>query len=273
MGRVTRFGTWGRPVLLLFASLLGGTAGAEPFIFSTAPTQSAEESRRLYEPVAEFLTKVTGKTFAFEPVTNYMRYNRMMQNDEFDLLFDGPHFVGWRMARFQHRPLVRFPGTIRIVVAVRDNDGVQRLEDLADGSRVCAFASPNMLTMAFLRHFKNPVRLPFLVRVQGFPGVMKCLREGKGEAAIFRDKIWAKMDQTGLRLLPLPKHGYPERTLTVSSRIDAETAERIRAALLSDEGKAAAAALLNRFKKPQFVGAEPSEYRGLDRLLDPVWGF
>lgn len=258
--------------LAVLLACLALAAQAKPLLMSTAPTQSVEEARALYEPIARYLSQATGQEIVFEPVSNYMRYNRMMQDDGFDLLFDGPHFVGWRMEKFGHKPLVRFPGEIRIVVAVKE-EGPKELAGLDMGQKVCAFASPNMLTMAFLKYFPNPSRQPHLLRVQNFPEVMKCLREGEGEAAIFRDKIWAKMEQTGLRLLQVPEHGYPERTLTVSSRVDAAMADRVRQALLSDEGTKVAEKLLTRFKKKSFVRADPGQYQGLDRLLAPVWGF
>jgi len=34
-------------------------------------------------------------------------------------VFDGPHFVSWRMTKLQHVPLVKFPGNLEFVVAVR----------------------------------------------------------------------------------------------------------------------------------------------------------
>ncbi len=262
---VCRLGVW---ATLLFAS----TIQAEGLVFSTAPTHSPEEATKLYAPLARYLSAVTGEPVVFRPVENYIRYNWMVLKDEADLLFDGPHLSSWRMARFGHVPLVRFPGEIRIVVAVRE-DGPTTLEELGRGRKVCAFASPNMLTLAFMNHFTNPARQPQMLREQGFADVLECLRSERGQAAVLRDKIWEKTDQTGLRLLPLPDRGYPERTLTVATRVGPALREKIRTALLSPEGAGAAAELLKRFKKERFVAAKPEAYAGLDVLLNPVWGF
>ena len=91
--------------------------------------------------------------------------------------------------------------------------------------------------------------------------------------AILRDKMWEKMEQSGLTLIDLPEKSYPERTVTVSSRIPKETQDKIAAALLSPEGQKAAASLLKRFKKDKFIPAQKQDYDGLDKLLKPVWGF
>jgi hypothetical protein len=193
------------------------------------------------------------------------------------MLFDGPHLTGWRMVNLDHTPVARFPGTIRIVVATKKDSLLNSMEELEYGSnRVCAFASPNMLTMAFLSHFDNPVRQPYLVRTQGFKKLIKCLKRGHGEAAVLRDKLWNKMsdeEKAEMKLIAAPQRGYPERTFSVSSKVDASLRKQIAEALLSEEGQKVSKALLARFKKKNFIPAAAADYAGLDQLLSPVWGF
>lgn len=254
-------------------SMLLGTAGArDEIIFSTAPTQTPEKTIQLYTPLLNYLSQVTGKQFVIKPAKNYLEYNNGTLQNAYDMVFDGPHYTGWRMERQGAVPVARLPGTITIVVAVREDSNIRQLDDLI-GRNVCAFSSPNMLTMDFLNYFRNPVRQPNMVRADGFKEINECLKSGRGDAAVLRDQVWAKQDQTGLRLIAQTFRNHPERTFSVGSNVAPEVREKIAAALVSEEGIKVAAPLLEEFKKDKFIPADPKTYEGLGDLLAPVWGF
>jgi phosphonate transport system substrate-binding protein len=262
-------------LLFLFTSTI--YAAKDEIVFSTAPTHSKEETIKLYTPLMNYLSEVTGKKFVIDPAANFVEYSVRMRLNKYDMLFDGPHLTGWRMVNLGHTPIVRFPGTIRIVVAAQKDSRLSSLEDLEGGyARVCAFASPNMLTMAFLSYFPNPVRQPSLIRTQGFDDLISCLKNNHGEVAVLRDKLWDKMneaDKANLKLIAQPEREYPERTLTVSNKISEPLRKKIAEAMLSEEGMKVNQALLERFKKKNFILAKAAEYNDLDLLLRPVWGF
>jgi ABC-type phosphate/phosphonate transport system substrate-binding protein len=257
--------------LMAFSS--AAIAAKDTIVFSTAPTEKSGDLRVFYQPLLDLVAKASGKRVVMEPAENYVEYTNRMRQGAYDMVFDGPHFVSWRMERLGHVPLVRLPGKIQIVVAVRDEDGVRSLDELAAGRPVCTFPSPNMLAMIFLSHFPNPARQPELVTVKGLPALAACLREGRGEAAVLRQEPWDKLDQTGLRALAVPAHGYPERTISISADIEPEIRAKIAEALVSEEGTKATERLLKAFKHERFVPADPKEYEGMVNLLAPLWGF
>ena len=190
-------------LLFLFSTVVN--AADDEIVFSTAPTHSKKETIKLYTPLMSYLSEVTGKKFVIKPAANFIEYSVRMRLGKYDMLFDGPHLNGWRMANLEHTPIVRFPGTIRIVVAAKKDSRLTSMEDLEGGyARVCAFSSPNMLTMAFLSYFPNPVRQPSLVRTQGFKHLVSCLKSDHGQAAVLRDKLWGKIsdeDKAELKLI------------------------------------------------------------------------
>lgn len=252
-------------------------AANEELIFATAPTHSTEETTKLYTPIINYLSHKTGKKFKLDLPTNFIEYSKRMQDDKYDLVFDGPHLAAWRVDRLQHTPIVKFPGQIKIVIAAMEQSKLTKLSDLQYGTRVCAFVPPNMLTMAMLSHFPSPAKQPHLIRVQGFKNLMECLISGKGDAAVFRDSLWDKAQKAGetkgLKIIATPQKAYPERTLTVGPKIDSGLQVTISQLLLSDEGQKISTPLLNRFKKQKFVTATPEEYHGLSNLINTVWGF
>lgn len=260
--------------LVVFATIsTSAFASKDTIVFSAAPTENPGDVKTYYQPLLDLIGKVTGKKVVMAPAANYVEFINKMRRGEYDMVFDGPHFVSWRMARLGHVPLARLPGEIRIVVAVRDQDGVRTLSELDVGGRVCAFPSPNMLTMVFLSYFPNPVRQPEIVPVANLGDLTNCLRQKRGDAAVLREEPWNKLDKTGLRALEVPDHSFPERAISISSEFEPQVRAKIAEALVSDEGTKAAEPLLKTFKHERFVAAEPKEYEGMAELLAPLWGF
>jgi len=261
-------------LLLVMSTMQVVSAAEKPLIFSAAPSHSMQETKDIYTPIVNFLSNEIGRKIILEPAINFIDYTNKFKKDRYDIIFDGPHFVGWRIAKYQHTPIARLPGQIKIIVATRKNLAIDSYKDLA-GQRVCTFASPNMLTMSFLEYFPNPAQQPVMVTAKGFKGLEKCLlHEPRIYAAVLRDKMWNKMkNKQDLKILFAPERGYPERTFSTSNRIDAYTRSQIAAALLSDQAKPHLQKLLKTFKREKLIAATTEEYEGLGLLLKNIWGF
>jgi ABC-type phosphate/phosphonate transport system substrate-binding protein len=248
----------------------------KPLIFTTAPTHSAKVTREIYTPIVNYLGKVTGRKIEFYVARNFLDYTNKFKQDYFDIVFDGPHFVGWRMDTYNHVPLARFPGKIKIIVIGKKKMKVKSMADLA-GRRVCAFPSPNMLTMAFLQEFDNPIRQPIFSVARGFKGLEKCLRNDRNYAAVLRDKMWGKLKKQkkdkDFYVIYAPKRGYPERTFAVSKRVTSDLQKKIADALVSAEGLKAAEKLLKTFRRKTIVRADIKEYENLGKMMANIWGY
>ena len=259
--------------LVLIISIAPAVEAEDTLIFSTAPTHSAKKTQEIYGPVVKYLSQATGKKIEIKTATTFVDYNNNLQKNNYHILFDGPHFVSWRMDKFGHVPVARLPGYIKIVVVVKKDSKITKMEQLAS-KRVCSFPSPNMLTMAFFEHYPNPIRQPVPVPAKGFKGLEKCLERSDVVAAVLRDKMWAKMkNKDKYKILYAPPNTYPERTFSVSPGIDSDTRKKITYALLSAEGQPYLHDLLTTFKRDKLIPARPGEYQGLGELLAPVWGF
>ena len=250
---------------------------ADGLIFATAPTHSAEETKKIYTPIVNYLSKKTGVNITLSIPQSFGQYSAKMQRGEYDIIFDGPHLTDWRIKNKQHRPIVRLPGSIQVVLAVKDNSKFTTLKDLEYGAKACAFFPPNLLTMTFLSYYSNPSRQPTLIRVQGFKNLMKCVKSGKGDVAVLRKKLWGKAKKIGaakgLKILASFKNTVPERTFTVGQKVSPELAAKFTQLLLSNEAKTATEGLLKKFKKKNLIKSNPQEYEGLSELISTVWGF
>ena len=247
---------------------------AANLVFSAPPRESEAGGTDSYAPLAQYLSKVTGQKVDYKYSDNWLSYQKEMQKGTYDLVFDGPHFVGWRMARLKHVPLVKFPGNLSFVVIVRQTDNrYNSLTQLA-GRTICAHAPPNLATLTVLYEFKNPARQPYIINTQGFTPAYQGVVEGKCVAAILQSKLAVELDKEAHATRVIyQSEPLPNQALSAGPRVPPAMQKKIIHALLSEPGKAAAGALLERFKMKEFVPANSNEYLGLGVLLQDVRGF
>ena len=200
----------GHPVLGAERSLEPGVSG-ETFLFSAPPREPLEVGRKIYGSIADYLTKVTGLKFVYEPSDNWPTYQKALLENRYDLVFDGPHFVSWRMTQRRHRPLIKIPGDfIFVFLARQDNPRITSVEDLA-GRTVCGHAPPNQGTLRMYKMFKNPMRVPFIVNVKGWRNIYKSMIAGKCHGAIVPLKIFREVDQGEAKVLHTTKRSEERR--------------------------------------------------------------
>lgn len=243
-------------------------------IFSSPPRDTREKEEEVYAPITELLTKTIGQKVTFQYGENYVVYQNTMLKGGYDIVFDGPQFVGWRIAKLNHVPVAKFPGNLSFVLIARqDNDKVKAPKDLA-GRTVCAFPPPNLATVSTLILFDNPVRQPKLVEIQNFPEAYKNVLSGRCSAGILQAKLYHDLDKDAKAAKVLyTSPSYPNQAFTMGPRIPAPAIEKSIKALLSPEGQAATEKLRGVFKAPKLVPATADEFKGLGKLLKDVWGF
>ncbi|QKT04281.1 phosphate/phosphite/phosphonate ABC transporter substrate-binding protein [Ectothiorhodospiraceae bacterium 2226] len=258
--------------LLMAVSL---PTAAETIVFATAPTQSPEATVQQYQPIVNFLSRATGKRVEVATTRSFIEYASRMRKGEFDLIFDGPHFIGWRNQHLDHEVLAKLPGELRFVVVTRADASIDGVDDLI-GRRVCGPAVPNLATLSVLEQFPNPARQPVHTPVGGFPAALACVREGRADAAVLRDQFWARQEQEGYKVVYQTAQALPDRGFSVTRRVDGATRAQLREALIAmsgDEVVAKALTAIGGASRQGFVAANDAEYAGLGRLLADVWGF
>ena len=244
------------------------------FIFTSPPRESRAKGIEVYQPIADYLSKVTGQKVIYQYPDNWLTYQQDMRKDVYDIVFDGPAFIGWRETKLHHVPLVKVPGKLSFVVIIKpDQNKVQQLKDLA-GRTICAFPPPNLATLTVLVEFDNPARQPLIMETSSFAGAYQGVASGKCAAGIMQTKVYEKLaTQHGAMKVLFTSQPVPNQGFTAGPRVPPEMKEKIVKALLSPEGTAAARKLLDEFKMKHFEPATKEEYAGLGKLLRDVWGF
>jgi ABC-type phosphate/phosphonate transport system substrate-binding protein len=251
------------------------SAAAEPLVLAAPPRDSAEEGQRRFGPVAEYLSRVLGRRVVYRHPTTWGGYQADMQRGAYDIVFDGPHFNGWRVARLQHNVLVKLPGDFVYTAVVRkDSAAVTQLKQLA-GHKICAHAPPNLGTLLMYREFDNPARQPVVIETDGYDKIYQALLDGKCDAAMLPLKHVQKHDPNGEHVRIVFKNPpLPQQAVSAGPRLSAAEQAKIAEALLSP----AAAAPLEKLRAAYglgkgFVAAKSDEYNGLGDYLRDIWGY
>jgi ABC-type phosphate/phosphonate transport system substrate-binding protein len=260
---------------LLFVIILAGALPVQAeLILSSAPRDTREKEEAIYNPIAELLSKATGEKVTFRHGDNFLIYQSEMRKGSYDIVLDGPAFVGWRMAKLGHVPLVKFPGNLVFVAITKTNqDKIKDLKDLA-GRTVCSFPPPNLSALTVLYEFENPARQPMIIEVQNFPDAYKGVKSGKCVGGILQAKLYQELDKEAkIAKVLFTSKPLPNQAFSAGPRLTPEKRERVTQALLSAEGAAATQKLREVYKVQALVPATVEEYQGLGKLMRDIWGF
>ena len=242
------------------------------YVFSAPPRETEAEAQKVYGPVADWFGKVLGTEVKYEYPGNWGVYQAFMQEDRYDLVFDGPHFVAWRQARLGHKTLARLNGDLTFVGIVKRDDKIKKLESLR-GRRVCGLAPPNLATLTLTSQFAA-ARQPYIIKTSSFRESYEKLMSDGCRLAMLRDKMLPRFDKDRHTRVLFNSKPLPNQAFTAGKRVKPADIDTLRKALTSDGADQPMAAFLKRFNggKPLST-ANSDSYAGLEALLKDVWGF
>ena len=247
----------------------------KPLVFTSPPRESAEKGTAIYGPIAEYLSKVTGRRVVYEHPATWGLYRTEMLNGNYDIIFDGGHFADYRARKLGYHIVAKMPSLQQFAIIVRKDDSVSSVEQLA-GQTFCSPPSPNQGALLALSQFKDPARQPITVPITSnfWPSVYDGVVAGRCRAGVLVVAILKKLDKDGATKIVLQTPPQPNQAFSISGRVDAADRTKIAAALIAPEAAKATEKLRERFKVgDSFVAANNAEYVGLGDLLKNEFGF
>lgn len=253
------------------------SALAEGLVLTGPPRETPEKGMKMYGPIAEHLTKSLGIKVTYEHPGNWLKYQREMRNDKYDIVFDGPHFIAWRIAHLGHQALVKLPGKLQFMLVNKKGNKITGPDKLI-GRRICGISPPNLSTLSVLDYYRNPVRQPIIKGIKGGMGkVHKSFlgEKAKCEAAVLRTAFYKKKlkqeQRENLKTLYLSK-AMPNQGISVSKRVSQKLKDKITNELTLGKGVASTKGVLKRFggKAKSFIPVKGEEYAGYNMLLEGV---
>ncbi len=271
---LSRFSRWLTAIVLF---MLVTQVSAQDLILTAPPRETPQAGAKLYGPLAAHLQKLLGLPVKYQHPKNWLNYQRDMRNDKYDIVFDGPHFIAWRLAHLNHTVAVKLPGTLVFhLLAAADNNAVNSPDDLI-GKKICGISPPNLSTLSVLARFDNPVRQPVILGIKGGMGkVYKRFAAGGCDALVLRTTFYKKKlkdeDRAKLKIIYSSKP-LPNQAISTSSRISTSQRQKIVKSITQGAGQGAAQPVLRRFggkKAKSFLPATQQEYTGHNVLLEGV---
>lgn len=245
---------------------------ADALIFSAPPRESIEESMRIYRPVAEYLSRVLGKPVSYRHSGNWGIYRTRMLAGDYDLVFDGPHFNGYRAEKLQHTVIVKAEGAFELALFVRGDFAFASLPRMA-GRTFCTLAPPNLGAMVLFDVFDNPARQPAIVSRDSYESVYRGVADGRCAGGVMPVAQLEKFDRRGETRIVYKTPPLPNQAFSAGPRFSSEDREKIVAALLSSEGRGPLEALRATYKISHFATASNEQYKGLAAYLRNEWGY
>ena len=251
------------------------SANLDVLALSAAPRDGVEGGMKRFGPIADYLSEKLGRKVVYKHPGTWGGYQSDMQAGAYDIVFDGPHFISWRIEKLQHNVLVKLPGALKVVGFVRaDNKRVKQVGQLV-GHGICAHAPPNLGLLSVQNEFNNPSRQPNFIIMEGFGAIYQGVMEGKCVAGIVPKKNLLQKDPRGEQTRIVYEHSpFPQQAFTAGPRLSVEEQTRLVAALMAPEAEAVLADFRQAYAfKDSFVPANNAEYADLGVYLRPVQGF
>ena len=245
------------------------------YIFTAPPRESLEKGNKVYRPISDYLTDVTGERFVYEHPKNWEEYSSKMHAEHYDLLFDGPHFIDWRVKNLNHEVLIKLPQLIRFRVIARKNDSsIKSLKDVS-GKKACAPGAPNFAMLSMFSHFSDPDKQPEHIKVKGWKNVYQAVINNECDIGVIPKTNLSLFDKQSKRTKILHTHlPYPNQGFTAGGKISARLMERVLKALLSPEGQKTLSNLRNRYGAgAELIQASNEEYDGVRYVLQRADNF
>lgn len=248
--------------------------GGDTLVFSAPPQESAEEAYRLYQPVAEYLSQTLGRRVTYVYPKTWLSYQKEAAQGSYDIVFDGAHFISWRISHLNHNAIAKLPEQQVFAVVTRaDNAQLANLKQLA-GKQVCSVGASNLATLALLGEF-DPMRQPQVVEQVSWSKTYDGLIEGRCAAATMPLAVLRRLDGAGnaTRVLHQTKP-LPNQAFSAGPRVTLDEQARLTRALISADGKRALAPLLAANGSAQGLAlTAKDDYAGMDRYLKDTWGY
>jgi len=212
--------------------LLYPLSAVSDYLFTAPPRENLQKGIEMYQPIADYLSQSTGQKFIYRHPTDWASYSRSIQNNEYDLVFDGPHFVSWRIKYAQHNVLAKLPQLhVWRIITRSDAKNINNLGDLV-GKKICAPKSPNFGMLTMMSHYSNPAKEPIHVITKGWRDGFDSVVLGKCAAAVIPKTNHKKFDPLFEKTRAIHTHlPYPNQAFTVSPsvspRLQSEITQRL----------------------------------------------
>lgn len=246
-------------------------AQTDEYILAIQPILPQQKLQENYQPLADYLSAVTGHTITISTHRNFLFYWTKMRKREkgFDLVLDAAHFTDYRIKTQGYTVLAKFPDTVSFSIVTTEDNLLFDVEELI-GLRIATMPSPGLGALRLEALFPNPMRIPHFIWETNTTVALEKLLSGEIDAAIIPSRLASNYSNLNIVLSTEP---VPHMGLSASPDVPQTVTEIIRDALLNAPTTSQGQKMLSELKLNHFEAADAATYDGYANLLKDVFGF
>lgn len=251
------------------AFIAAHTAAADDLTFAIHPILPPKETFRVYQPLADYLTKVTGHNVQLHTTSNFLVHWQLSKRNVYHLILEGPHMVDYRVAKMGYKLVARMPDRISYTLVANEDQLAIEPADLV-GKPVATMPAPSLGAMHLNQLFPNPLRQPVLLEVNNVEEAVERVASGQAVGALIPSASVGRYQ--GLTTVATTEQA-PAPGITASPEVSEAVRNAISKALIEAHQHPDGRAALARLNISRFEAASASQYAGYARLLEGMWGY
>ncbi len=257
----------------LCVCMFGASAGAAEYRFTPEPAYTPAAAEEIYKPLLEYLSKATGEKFVLVPAANYSSYWRnILKPDQTDFSYDEAQFADYRISHLGFIPLVRrSQATSYTLLANPDFEGKDPKALLS--SRIATMPAPSLGYAVLMQIFSDPVQQPDISsNAASWRDCLDTFNSGEAQAMIFPTWMLETFGNPSMITL-FTSRDFAGPAILASPNVPEDVRNKVRDALLDVEGAPELGELLLELGISKFVGADPKDYAGDQKMLSGFYGY
>lgn len=255
---------------LLAGLLFSSPVMSAEFQLAIQPILPKAEIEKAYQPLASYLSKITGHKITVKANYNFLGYWESMRRGQgYDLIIDAAHFTDYRDLKMKYTVLAKLQDTVTYSLVTSEDVLLFEPEELV-GKKVATIPSPSLGGVRLAELFPNPLRQPRIIGTSNSREALEKLKRGEVAAALVPTPLVRGDNALNVVMTTEP---VPHMALSASSSVDRETQQTIRKALTQAHKTKDGKAVLKAINLPGFDPANNATYRGYASLLEGVWGY
>jgi phosphonate transport system substrate-binding protein len=244
------------------------------FVFAIQPIQNEFDTKKAFQPLAEYLSRVIGQPIRVQTYPNFIAYwSATLKGDAYDLVLDAAHFTDYRVQRQRFEVLAKQPAALSFSLIVRDDALVLDPLELV-GKKIATLGPPSVGAARLEAMYPNPSRQPIVVEASDSTAAVAMLRKKQVDGAMVPTVlVSAQMAGGGGLSVVSTTPQIPAPGISAGPRVPGPVKEKIRIALTdagkTDEGRK----MLQKINFTEFEPANNNTYRGQSVILRDTWGY
>lgn len=256
-------------LLLSITLCYSATLTANEYSLAIHPVLPQEQTRKTFQPLADYLSSKTGHRFTILTTSNFLAHWETIKKGTYDLILDGPQFTGYRLEKLGYKVLARFPEVVSYTLVAGEKEMILEPEELI-GKIIATTPSPALGALRLQELYPNPLRQPRILESNDSITAAKHVVNGNAHAAIIPASMVGAYPQLNT---VINTEQLPSPAISASPKMGAEVQQAVRQALLDAEQSVEGKKVLELINITRFETSDGNEYRPHAILLQEMWDY